>query len=172
MVSIVLMNSESTEFATNSSVEPAENIVVPDNYRNWAFLGSWAIAHAEEKGSSGMHNVFTESKNIEYYKKNGSFPDGAVIVKELLKAQTRPMTTGIASSATEIEGWFVMVKDTQNRYPNNPLWGNGWGWAYFEADSPNKTVSTNFRVDCLGCHTPVQNTDWLFIDGYPVLNDK
>ena len=71
--------------------------------------------------------------------------------------------------------WFVMIKDTKNRFPNNPLWGNGWGWALFKADAPDKQVfATSFKKNCLGCHVPApdQHTDWLYVQGYPVLKSK
>jgi len=62
-----------------------------------------------------------------------------------------------------------MVKDTVGRFKDNPLWGNGWGWSYFEVTDLVKTTSTNFRIDCLVCHIPAQDTDWVFTQGYPIL---
>jgi cytochrome c len=82
------------------------------------------------------------------------------------------MTTGDARWATKTIVWFVMIKDTKNRFPNNPLWANGWGWALFKADAPDKQVATSFKKDCLGCHIPAQSTDWVYVQGYPVLKSK
>jgi hypothetical protein len=72
-------------------------------------------------------------------------------------------------SATGVEAWSVMVKDTQGRFPNNPLWGGGWGWVLFNSDNPRQTVTKNWRTDCLGCHAPAKRTDWVFVEGYPIL---
>ncbi len=62
-----------------------------------------------------------------------------------------------------------MIKDTAGRFPDNPLWGEGWGWALFNMDDPPKLTTTNFRTDCLGCHIPAKATDYVFINGYPTL---
>ena len=71
---------------------------------------------------------------------------------------------------TEPEG--VIPSLIERRYPGNPLWGDGWGWALYQADAPNKQVATNYKKDCLGCHVPAQSTDWVYVQGYPVLKSK
>jgi hypothetical protein len=63
-----------------------------------------------------------------------SFPDGSVLVKEVFQAATGPMTTGTVSHA---ETWFVMTKDVNGRHPDNALWGDGWGWSWFDAADPS-----------------------------------
>jgi hypothetical protein len=79
------------------------------------------------------------------------------------------MTTGTVSSASTLLGWFVMVKDNNGRFPENKLWGDGWGWAWFEASDANRTISKDYRRDCMACHTPAKASDWLYIHGYPPL---
>ena len=55
------------------------------------------------------------------------------------------MTTGQANWATDAtKVWFVMIKDRKGRYPNSPLWGDGWGWALFKNDAPNKQCPGRF----------------------------
>src|SRR5262249_40868778 len=68
--------------------------------------------------------------------------------------------------------WFVMIKDAKGRFPGNPLWGDGWGWALFKSDAPDTQIATDFKKDCLGCHIPAQETDWAYVSGYPVLSAK
>ena len=41
-------------------------------------------------GAAGLHNVYTQRETVEYFQQHGKFPDGAVIIKELLKAVTAP----------------------------------------------------------------------------------
>jgi hypothetical protein len=67
------------------------------------------------------------------------------------------MTTGDAHWAKDTNVWFVLIKDSKGRYPHNPLWGDGWGWALFKSDAPNKQVATDYKKDCLGCHTPAKS---------------
>ncbi|GJL80057.1 MAG: hypothetical protein NPINA01_30460 [Nitrospinaceae bacterium] len=158
-------------------------IRVPDNYTRWATLGTWAHARTEgEPGSKEYHVVYTQPETIDYYLEHGRYPDGAVLVKELLHADTMPMTTGEAvSHATTIKGWFVLVRDTQGRYKESKLWGDGWGWSLFNADDAVKTVSTDYQADCLGCHLPAkqlarpdaqEDDKWIYTLGYPVLQRK
>jgi len=95
-----------------------------------------------------------------------------VLVKEVFATDHAQLTTGDAHWATNTKVWFVMIKDDKGRYPGNPLWGDGWGWALFKADAPDKQVATNYKKDCLGCHVPAQSTDWVYVQGYPVLKSK
>ena len=135
---------------------------MPPDYRTrWVFLGTWSIDAGDgTAGAKGLHNVYTQPGVVENYRNGGEFPDGTVLVKELLGPETRPMTTGTVSHAVDIEGWFVMVKDTKNRFPNNKLWGDGWGWALFSADGLLKTK--DYKAECLGCHIPAKSTDWIY----------
>jgi hypothetical protein len=49
------------------------------------------------------------------------------------------------------------------------LWGNGWGWSWFDAANPSKTTSGDFKVDCLPCQEPARASDWIYVQGYPAL---
>jgi hypothetical protein len=62
-----------------------------------------------------------------------------------------------------------MVKDSAGRFPGNKLWGEGWGWSWFDAANSARTTSKDFRGDCLGCHIPAKTTDWIYVFGYPGL---
>ena len=145
---------------------------MPNDFRSWFFLGTWAVAADEEGkvGSQGFHNVYTQPKTVKIYRKTGKFPDGAVLVKELLEADTDSMTTGEISYATKIKGWFVMIKDAKGRFKGNNLWGKGWGWALFNADEGGKTATESFEDECLPCHQPAENDDWIYVRGYPTLS--
>ena len=107
--------------------------------------------------------------SIEAYRKDGRFPDGTVLVKEVFETATKEMTTGTVSHAEKLKGWFVMVKDGIGRHPGNALWGDGWGWSWFDAANPTKTTSTDYRLNCKSCHVPAKATDWIYVDGYPAL---
>ena len=67
---------------------------------------------------------------------------------------------------------IVLVKDTEGRFSSNPLWGDGWGWALFNVDQTDTPVTKNYKTECLGCHIPARNDDWIYLSGYPVLTDK
>jgi len=144
-------------------------ISLPTNYRaTWSHMGSWVIEDENSPGY-GFHDVYTQPDAVAHYNKTGEFPDGAVLVKEVRAVESGAKTTGVAEWAGDINIWFVMIKDTQGRFGDNPHWKEGWGWALFEAKDPAKNVSKSFEETCKGCHIPAQQSDWVFIEGYPTL---
>jgi Cytochrome P460 len=151
-------------------VDTNGNLRVPANYRtSYQFLGSWAVAESSGKSPTQLHVVYASPGTIAAYRKNKRFRDGSVLVKEVFQATTESMKTGVVSRAQVLKGWFVMVKERKDTHPDNPLWGEGWAWSWFDADNSSKTTSTNFRVNCLSCHVPAQSTDWIYVQGYPAL---
>src|SRR5262249_958662 len=151
-------------------VDAQGNLRVPSDYRAaYEFLGTWAIAAAKGVGSSELHNVYATPGTIAAYRTTGRFSDGTVLIKEVFDTSTASLTTGTVSQARTLKGWFVMVKDGKNSHPESLLWGEGWGWSWFDAGNPVKTTSTNYRTDCRSCHLPAQETDWIYKSGYPTL---
>jgi hypothetical protein len=151
-------------------VDAKGNLRVPENYRTrYQALGTWAIAADTGRSSKEMHEVYASPGAIDAYRKSGNFPEGTVLVKEVFGTTTAGMTTGTVSHPTTLKGWFVMVRDSGNTRQGNKLWGDGWGWSWFDADKPLKTTSTNYKTDCLGCHVPARSTNWIYVQGYPPL---
>jgi Cytochrome P460 len=151
-------------------VDKAGNIRKPSNYRDqYQALGTYTVL--DPKGDQ-MHFTYASPGAAAYYRKNGKFADGTVLVKEVFGTDHAPMTTGDAHWASGTKVWFVLIKDAKGRYPGNPLWGDGWGWALFKSDAPDKQVATDYKKDCLGCHIPARTTDWVYVQGYPVLAAK
>ena len=181
-----VMAGEEKPFAPNVDVNTGA-IRVPEGYTEWPTLGTWAHAHTGEqleKMGPGVHeyHVVTQPETIAYYRTHRRFPDGAVLVKELLNAETMAMTTGPAvGHGTTIKGWFVLIRDTMGRYKESSLWGDGWAWSLFNADDSTQTVSKNYKTDCIPCHTParelaprnaVDADKWIYSFGYPVLRKQ
>ena len=173
VVALVYVNRSSFRSgqAATGVVDAKGNLRVPENYRTgYQALGTWAVAADTGRGSKELHVVYASPGTIDAFRKGGHFPDGAVLVKEIFGTSTMGMTTGTVSHAVALKGWFVMVRDGKNSHPGNPLWGDGWGWSWFDANQPLKTTSTNYKTDCQGCHVPAKSTDWIYVGGYPVLH--
>jgi hypothetical protein len=151
-------------------VDKAGNIRKPTDFRDrYQTLGTYVVLDA--KGDQ-MHVTYASPGTGEYYRKNRRFADGTVMVKEIFGTDHAQMTTGDAHWASATQVWFVLIKDEKGRYPGNPLWGDGWGWALFKSDAPDKQVATDYKKDCLGCHIPAKGTDWIYVQGYPVLASR
>lgn len=168
--SVQAMEPESTSF--NNFVDHAGTISLPENYRSqWSHIGSWLIADPEAPGY-GFHDVYMQPDAVLHFLKFGEFPDGAVIIKEVRKIEAGAKTTGMAQWAGDVNIWFVMVKDGNGRFEDNPHWSDGWGWALFENKGAMKNVSQGFAVSCQGCQIPAKDNDWVFIEGYPTLVEE
>jgi hypothetical protein len=151
-------------------VDKTGNIRKPADYRDlYQMLGTYMVL--DPKGNQ-MHFTYASPGTADYYRRNKKFADGTVLVKEIHETGHAQMTTGDANWATDTKVWFVLIKDAKGRYPNNPLWGDGWGWALFKSDAPDKQVATDYKKDCLGCHVPAKADDWIYVNGYPVLHSK
>jgi Cytochrome P460 len=134
--------------ATAAVVDDKGNLRVPSDYLTaYQMLGIWAVAKDGSPGSKELHVVYASPGTIAAYRKDGHFPDGTVLVKEVFHTTTKDMTTGTVSSAGALAGWFVMVKDSVGRFPGNKLWGEGWGWSWFDVTNPQKTTSTDYTTD-------------------------
>jgi len=159
--------------AAESVVDRNGNLHVPENYRrDYEYLGSWAVATDQGQGSKDLHVVYASPGAAEAYKAAGRFPEGTVLVKEVFQAATMSMTTGTVSHADLLKGWFVMVRDTSGRHAGSKLWGDGWGWSWFDAGNPTTTTSTDYKANCRGCHVPAQTTEWIYVGGYPNLRPE
>ena len=156
--------------AYSSFVSEGGDITFPADFPNgFVFIGSWAV-----NGTSGVaeiHAVYSRPIDVSNYKETGKFLDGALLVKEVSATLGAKHTTGNAFWAHESKTWFLMIKDSRERFPSNPLWGDGWGWAQFDPGT-KKQISTNYETDCLSCHIPARKSDWVYAYAYPVLGPK
>lgn len=151
-------------------VDEDGKIRLPDGYKQaWTHLGSWAVAMKPGESVHEMHNVYTQPESIAAFNKTGEFPDGAVLVKEVRKTEADRLTTGHSAWSTDMKIWFVMIKDREERFSDSEHWGDGWGWALFEAKDPTKNVSAGYDTSCLACHVPAEDNDWVYVHGYPEL---
>ncbi len=153
-------------------VDEQGNISFPEGFRtNMVHLGSWFVPAGD---ASGFHDVYTEKATAEAYRSTGKFPDGATLVKELRASNEGSYTTGqgVSYATDGLKQWFVMIKDTKGRFGDNPLWGDGWGWALFKPDDKAKNVATKYKTDCLGCHIPAKANDWVYTEAYPTLHPE
>src|ERR1700751_5823584 len=146
-------------------VDAEGNLRVPADYRTaYQFLGSWAVAADQGQGSKEVHVVYASPGTIAAYRKDGRFQDGSVLVKEVFEATTGAMTTGNVSHVKILKGWFVMMNDSKNSLPDKKLWGDGWGWSWFDQGNPLKTTSTDYKMDCQPCHVPAPASDWVYVE--------
>ncbi|MGH7885328.1 MAG: cytochrome P460 family protein [Thermodesulfobacteriota bacterium] len=156
-------------------VDTSGKISLPQDHirENWEFLGSWVVpelADGSKTPGYGFHDVLASPGTAKAYRATGKFADGSVLVKEIRSIKNSSLTTGPkVLSADEELVWFVMIKDQEGKFKDNPNWGDGWGWALFTREDKGNNSSKDYKADCVGCHIPAKATDWVYIDGYPTL---
>lgn len=170
----LLVFSATTTVNADSSfsayVDGSGEISFPEGFRtSMVHLGSWFVP---EGPASGFHDVYSEKSSAEAYRKTGKFPDGATLVKELRASHSGSYTTGngVSYATGELKQWFVMIKDSKGRFETSSLWGDGWGWALFKPGDKDTNVASNYKTDCLGCHQPAKDKDWVYTEAYPTLS--
>ncbi|WP_444885056.1 cytochrome P460 family protein [Microbulbifer sp. PSTR4-B] len=169
LFSLQAIAQENLKSTFSHFVDAQGNITLPKDYRQeWTFLGSYQVKSSSGKGWD-THIVYTQPEAVKAFRKNGKFPDGAVLVKDVNSTKSEPLTTGLAYYSTDLQFTFMMVKDTEGRFPKNEAWAEGWGWALFKpgvAKSETKTWKGSGLNNCFGCHLPAKNNDWVYTQGY------
>ena len=164
----------SSAAALGKYVDQDGTIHLPEDYRlTWVHLGSWFV-EGQSGGAGQVHDVYTEPETVAAFRNSGKWPAGATLVKEIRASEKGKMTTGNVHWDGPIKQWFVMVKDKEKEkaFPGNPNWGLGWGWGLYKIDDPKKNISDDYKTDCMLCHQPARQTDWVFSHGYPILSEK
>ena len=127
----------------------------PEGYRDWRHVKSMVIqpGHPLHDAFGGIHHLYANDKALDGYRK-GRFPDGAVIVFDLLEA--RSADNAVTEGARKVVG--VMRKDAK-RYAAT----GGWGFEGFKGDSrTERAVGDKAAAACFQCHTSQVKRDFVF----------
>lgn len=154
-------------------VDPSGGISLPDNFETkFVHLGTVAVAPKPDQPVHELHGTYTRPKDLAAFLRDAKFSDGAVLVKTVRSTSNSKLTTGEAAYGADIKVWFVMIKDSKGRFPENELWGDGWGWGLFEGKDRTKQVAVDYSTECRSCHVPAKKHDWIYTQCYPALSAK
>jgi hypothetical protein len=137
------------------AADVAKPVPYPEGYRGWHHVKSMVIeeGHALYAAFGGIHHIYANDKALKGYR-TGKFPDGAVIVFDLLEAKRADGT--VTEGARKVAG--VMHKDSK-RYAAT----GGWGFEGFgSGDRTKRVVGADAASACYGCHAPQKATDLVF----------
>ena len=132
-----------------------ERAKFPSEFRTWAhvksvLVGPKSAAFATE---GGIHHIYANQKALEGYK-TGKFPDGSVIVYDLLETKEADGNT-IEASTRRID---VMVKQSE-------LFSATGGWEYMSFPGGNPAdgkLSAERQASCAACHGNRKDHDSVF----------
>ncbi len=154
-------------------------LVLPDDYHTWVFLGAPLTPNALNGGKAGFpeyHNVYIHPEAFKVFRSTGQFPEGTVLLKEL---QLTMPGTNEDGSRTEPSGrgYFpatrngidISVKNSE-RFKET----NGWGFFNFGHHAPPyaKSAAAAPKEACAACH--IANGDNMVFTRFyaPILNAK
>lgn len=155
MAVITLVAIGSLTLGVKQWAQPDSQVAYPSNYRNWVHVRSALVDPNSPKAGryGGLHHIYANEKALEGYR-TGVFPDGSVIVFDLLETKENAGTT-VEGPRKFID---VMSKESK-RYPDT----GGWGFEEFAGDSQTDRVLTSeAKVGCFGCHTRRKSNDFVF----------
>ena len=133
----------------------ADEVPYPNGYRDWHHVKSMVInpGHALHESFGGIHHLYANKKAQAGYA-NGKFPDGSVIVFDLLEANDGG--NAVVEGARKVVG--VMHKNAK-RFATT----GGWGFEGFKGDSKSeRAVGKNADSACFQCHLPQKANDYVF----------
>lgn len=157
-----------TKSMVGASYNEDGELIRPTDHREWIFVGAPVTPNDMNDGKAAFpefHNVYIDPASFASYKQTGKFPEGTVILKELVSVGGKSMPSGNGYFQGEFVSLEAMVKD-KTRFSDEP-----GGWAFFRfGEAPNYTA-TGSRMkteSCNSCHSGA-NEDYVFTDTYPVL---
>jgi len=139
--------------ATALAAEP--QVPYPEGYRDWHHVKSMVIeqGHPLHSAFGGIHHIYANEEALKGYEK-GHFPDGAVIIFDLLDA-TRA-DNAVTEGQRKVVG--VMHKDAKRFAATG-----GWGFEGFGGGDPtNRVVGKDAASACFACHQPQKGQDYTF----------
>jgi len=139
------------------SAQTDETPSFPKEFRRWAhvksvLVGPQSPAFATE---GGIHHIYANDKALKGYD-SGKFPDGSVIVYDLLETKEVAGNT-IEGQTRRVD---VMIKQSE-RYAST----GGWEFMSFSGnDQSNGKLTTARQASCAGCHAHKKDHDSVFSD--------
>jgi hypothetical protein len=127
----------------------------PQGYRQWQHIKSMVIqpGHPLHASFGGIHHLYANDKAQAGYR-SGKFPDGSIIVFDLLEASTA--NAAITEGKRKVVG--VMLKDARKYAATG-----GWGFEGFAGDShTERAVGDKAATACFTCHIAQKQHDFVF----------
>jgi hypothetical protein len=151
-------------------------ISIPDGFRHWTFIGAPLTPNGLNGGSAPFpefHHVYVHRSYLEAYLKDGFWPEGTTIVKELVvnhpgtyEDGSRDEVSGRGFFAKSFHGIDMMVKDSEKFAATN-----GWGFYNFGHHAlPYEPSAVAMPAEnCASCHEDNSHNNMVFTGFYPIL---
>jgi Cytochrome P460 len=172
----LLLNAAGPAKMVKPRFDSTGRMIRPEGFRRWAFLGAnYGMGYSagetlttQAPRNATFHNVYTQPESLDYFAKTGEYPEGAMLVMEVVKPGTHASINKQGVFQAEVRGIEVGVKDSQ-RFGKEK-------WAYFNFiagdGKPALTEAKAFPKDaCWSCHNEHGAADNTFSQFYPVARE-
>jgi len=172
VLALTSCNSTDKDYGTISYFTMEGNeLIRPVDYRSWVYVGTPLTPNDMNNGKAAFpefHNVYIDPPSYDYWKANGKWRDGTILVKELVSVGERAASSGKGYFMGEFIGLEATIKSSEH-FAKEP--GN---WAYFSFTTPAnedlKAKAVAFETNqCNSCHAGSAQDDFVFTQYYPVL---
>lgn len=132
----------------------AATVDYPEGYRAWPHVKSMVLqaGHPLYDAFGGIHHIYANGKALAAMQASKPYPDGAVIVFDLLEAKNE--NNAVVEGARKVVG--VMQKDAKKFGETG-----GWGFEGFKGDTKERAV-TDAKTACFACHAGQKASDYVF----------
>jgi len=147
----------------------------PEGYRRWVFLGAnYGMGYSEgetlatqKAKNATFHNIYTQPDALDDFTKTGEYPEGAMLVMEVVKPSTHASINKQGVFQAQVIGIEVGVKDSK-RFGKDK-------WAYFKfftTEGKELNEAKAFAKEaCWSCHNQHGAADNTFSQFYPVARE-
>ena len=151
-----------------------DELVRPDDYREWMFLSSGLgmTYEAERVGEAGsgarpmrFQNVFVNRSAYAGFAETGEWPDGSIFVLEIREAASESSINVAGSFQSRLLSLEAEVKDSR--------FEDGWAFYAFGRAGSMPDAAAPLTGDevarCVECHTDHTAVERTFVQFYPTL---
>lgn len=141
------------------AAKPSRPVAYPEGYRQWAHVKTMILqeGHPLYETFGGMHHIYANASALTAMKAGQAYPDGAVLVFDLLEAKTE--NNAVVEGSRKVVG--VMQKDSKKFAETG-----GWGFEGFKGDTRERVV-TDAQTACFACHAGQKDKDYVFASFRP-----
>ena len=141
-------------FATHAA-DPAPNgITLPEGYKDWRL-----ISVSQRTDNNTIRAILGNDVAIKAARDGNTnpWPNGAVLAKLVWKNAKNDKWESAIEPGAFVHAEF-MLKDSAKHAATG-----GWGYArWLGADQKPYGKDASFAQECVGCHTPVKDRDWVY----------
>ena len=136
-------------------IKPAPNgITLPEAYKDWKVI---SISHRTDNHS--MRAILGNDVAVKAARASNTnpWPKGSILGKLVWKQTTEENWSTAIAPDKFVHAEF-MFKDSE-KYKKT----SGWGYArWIGMDQKPYGNDENFALECMACHSPVKDNDWVF----------